>query len=93
MIEGESDAQGNKRAEHHVTIELRYLRSRQECTRNMEAKGWRHRIHQGRDAMERFVCRVCLMATREMSREFQRKRTKELGMKNHDPYYLALCGE
>lgn len=93
IVEGEADSRGNKKIEHFVTIELRYLRSRQECSPRFEAKGWRHKVHQGRNAMERFVCRPCLIATQEMSKEFGRKRAKELGMKNHDPYYLAIAGE
>lgn len=93
VVEGETDARGNKRIEHLVTIELRYLKSQDECTANRQTHGWRYRIHQGRHAMERFVCRVCLIATREMAQEFDRKRSKELGAKNHDPYYLAVCGE
>jgi len=91
--EGEFDVLGRKRVEHTVTVELRYLKSRSECTPLLESKGWRHKIHQGRDAMERFICRPCLMAKTEMRKEFQRKRDKELGAKNYDPYYLAVCGE
>jgi hypothetical protein len=93
IIEGDLDARGQKRIEHFVTIELRYLKDQAECTPAKKAKGWRARIHQGRHAMERFICRVCLIATREMSEEFGRKRSKELGVQNHDPYYLAVCGE
>lgn len=83
----------NAEGEHRVTIELRYLKSRGEFTPYLEARGWRYRKHQARDAMERFICRRCLIATREMSHEFKRKREKELGAKNFDPYYLAVCGE
>ena len=93
IVEGEADNFGEKRIEHLVTIELRYLRSQQEFTPNRAARGWRHRIHQGRNAMERFVCRPCLIATQEMSKEFRQKRSRELGIKNHDPYYMAVCGE
>jgi hypothetical protein len=93
VVEGASDRFGDKRIEHAVTIELRYLRSRQECTASHEAHGWRYKLHQARPAMERYVCRRCLIATQEMAKEFRVKRQKELGMKNHDPYYLAICGE
>lgn len=93
MLEGEYDAQGNKSIRHHVTVELRYLRSRSDCTQRHEAQGWRSKIHQGRQAMERFICRPDLEARREMSKEFSRKRNKELGEKNHDPYYGILCGD
>jgi hypothetical protein len=92
-VEGATDQFGDKRIEHSVTIELRYLRSRQECTPSHEAHGWRYKLHQARHAMERFICRRCLIATQEMAKEFRVKRQKELGMKNHDPYYLAVCGE
>jgi hypothetical protein len=88
-LEGEYDALGNKAIRHWVTIELRY----QTCTAYFKHRGWRHKIHQGRTAMERYICRACLTATREMAGEFQRKRTKELGAKNYDPYYMAVCGE
>jgi hypothetical protein len=93
ILENETDPRGNKRVEHSVTVELRYMKERADCTPGLEARGWRYRLHQARHAMERFICRRCLMATREMGEEFRRKRTKELGMKNHDPYYLAVCGE
>jgi hypothetical protein len=86
LIEGD-------KVHHSVTIELRYLKERQQCTPNREAHGWRHRLHQGRHAMERFICRRCLKSTEEMSKEFRLKREKELGRANHDPYYLAVCGE
>ena len=92
-VEGEFDVRGNKRIEHQVTIELRYIKDRQHCTLNLEAKGWRYRLHQARHAMERFVCRPCLIATQDMAGEFRRKREKELGQKNHDTYYLAVAGE
>jgi hypothetical protein len=87
-----SSIEGDK-VHHSVTIELRYLKERQQCTPNHEAHGWRFRIHQGRNAMERFICRRCLKSTEEMSKEFRLKREKELGRANHDPYYLAVCGE
>ncbi len=93
VVEGETDSLGRKRIDHLVTIELRYLKSAAECTPHRQLKGWRPKTHQGRHAMERFICRPCLVATQEMSREFRRKRDRELGAKNHDPYYLAVCGE
>lgn len=92
-VEGDLDPRGNKRIEHRVTIELRYLRQREDFTAHLQVRGWRYKLHQGRHAMERFVCRACLIATQEMGREFRLKRQKELGMQNHDPYYLAVCGE
>lgn len=93
IVEGQANNIGQPLVEHLVTIELRYLKSPQECTPNRQAHGWRYRLHQARHAMERFVCRKCMIATREMSQEFGRKRNKELGDKNHDPYYMAICGE
>jgi hypothetical protein len=90
---GELDKLGNQRIEHRVTIELRYLKSQDECTAARRAHGWRYKLHQARHAMERFLCRPCLIATQEMSKEFGSKREKELGKQNADPYYLALCGE
>lgn len=69
-------------------MELRYLQDQQPVMR-----GWRHKIHQGRNAMERWICRPCLLSRTEMGEEFRRKRERELGKTNHDPYYLAVCGE
>lgn len=83
----------NAEGGHKVRIELRYLKSRADLTPAVEQRGWRYKTHQGRHAMERFICMPCLLATTEMRREFQRKRDKELGSKNHDSYYLAICGE
>lgn len=93
-IEGYFDERGETRIEHLVTIELRYLKKPEELTAYLKSKGWRGKKHQGRDAMERFVCRPCLIAQREMSQEFSRKRSKELrSSSNTDSYYRTLCGD
>lgn len=93
-VEGYFDERGETRIDHLVTIELRYLSKPEELTSYLKSKGWKYRKHQGRDAMERFVCRPCMNAQREMSQEFSRKRSKEMrSSSNHDTYYRALCGD
>lgn len=91
--EAEQDQFGNTLYEHHVGFELRYLKAQAECIPQLKARGWRYRITQGQHSMERDICKGCLIATQDMSQEFRRKKEKELGAKNFDPYYLAVCGE
>lgn len=92
-VQGEYDIAGAPRLEHRVTIELRYLAKKEQCTPYLQLSGWRPKIIQGRPAMERFICRPCLNGGREMEREWAQKRAKELksGGKNHDDFYLAIC--
>jgi hypothetical protein len=96
-VEGEYDNRGDKKIEHSVTIELRYLTAMSQLTGYLKSKGWKPAhgsgVHQGRSAIERQICRACLLSRQEMEREFKRKRDREVGLKNHDPYYMALCGD
>lgn len=91
--EAEQDQYGNTLYEHNVGYELRWLKAPADCTPNLKARGWRYLVTQARHAMERDICKPCLLATQEMSREFRRKRSKEIGEGTSDPYYLAVCGE
>lgn len=80
--------------EHSVTIDIRFLKSAAEFTLRHKAKGWRLKKFQARDAMERFICRTCLIGLREMEREHRRKVDQELkSQQAGDSYYLAVCGE
>jgi hypothetical protein len=93
-VEGQYGVTGQKLFEHLVTIELRYLKKPEDCTSYLKARGWSFRVHQGRPAMQRFICRPCMNAHAIMEKEFKLKRSRELGSNsNHDTYYTALCGE
>lgn len=86
--------EGGTRVEHSVTIELRYLKKRDDYTPRLQAQGWKPRIHQGREAMERFMCRPCIAGHEEMDKEFRQKRATELrSNQQRDTYYTAVCGE
>ena len=85
---------------HTVTVELKFLtaqneaQAREHVSGYLKTRGWRYRYHLGRHAMERDICRACLMAHQEIGKEFARKRSNEL--KSHmqsDSYYRALCGD
>lgn len=93
-IEGSYEPNGVATEEHSVTIDIRFLKTAAEFTARLKSKGWRHKKFQGRDAMERFICRVCLIGQREMQREHKRKIDQELKSQLvGDSYYLAVCGE
>lgn len=86
--------------EHSVTVELRYLTAaneevaKQKITPYLVSRGWRYKYHLGRFAMERDICRACLIAHKELEDEFKRKRTNEMkSSMQSDSYYLALCGD
>lgn len=89
---GEVDPLGRKKLDHLVTIELRYLRRKEDLTLYLKNKGWRYKLHQARDAMERFICRPCLREVTEMERDWARKRDGER-RQNFDNFYGVLCGE
>jgi hypothetical protein len=87
-------AEGDVKYEHKVTLEMRYLAKAEDLTPYLASKGWKARILQGRPAMQRFICRPCLIGHELMQKEFNRKRAKELRSSlNHDTYYTAVCGE
>lgn len=86
--------------EHSVTIELHFLKAENEqqarklVTPYLASRGWRYKFHLGRHAMERDICRPCMLAHNELEQEFKRKRTNELKSNlNSDSYFLALCGD
>jgi hypothetical protein len=86
--------------DHSVAVELKFLVAaneqvaRQQITPYKAARGWRYKFHLGRFAMERDICRGCLIAHQEIEREFSRKRTQELkSSMQSDSYYLSLCGD
>jgi hypothetical protein len=91
-IEGEPD--------HSVAVELKFVTAANEdvakamVTPRMAARGWRYKLHLGRHALERDICRVCLLAHREIQHEFAAKRSSELKSSTQsESYYLALCGD
>lgn len=97
-IEGEFDERGNQKIEHLVTVELRYLKvnteaeAKKRITAYLKGKGWRYRLHQGKHAMERFVCRPCLRALAVMERDWARKADQD-NSKNKESYYGLLCND
>lgn len=93
-VEGSREPNDAPTEEHSVTIDIHFLKSAAEFTPRMRAKGWRLKKFQGRDAIERFICRICLIGQREMQREHKRKIDQELrAQQAGDSYYLAVCGE
>jgi hypothetical protein len=95
-IEGEYDAFGKAKVEHHVTVELRYLKVQTEAeaqtrmTPHMRRRGWKYKLFQGRHAIERFVCRPCLRDLSIMERDWASKANGDRAS-NKDSYYGALC--
>lgn len=94
LIDGETDANGNTKIEHLVTIELQYIKDRTKVTAYHLVRGWRYKYHQGRHAMERFICRPCLRDAETMRRDWMRKCANDSGTRktNHDAFYGDLCG-
>lgn len=85
---------------HSVTLELRWIgalneaQARQKISGYLAQRGWRYKFHLGKHAMERDICRECLMRHREIEREFKRKKSNELkSSSNSESYYMALCGD
>lgn len=85
---------------HTVTIELRWIeaqneaQAQQKITDYLKARGWHYRFHLGKHAMERDICRSCLVRHQEIEQEFRRKKKEELNSSsNSESYYLALCGD
>jgi hypothetical protein len=86
---------------HSVTVELRYIdgvqneqAARAKITPYLAGRGWKYKFHLGRFAMERDICRACLIAHTEMEKEFAQKRSRELKSGTQaDAYYMALCGD
>lgn len=93
LIDGETDATGKPKVEHHVTIELQYVKDKSVLTAYRVARGWRYKFHQGRHAIERFICRPCLRGAAVMQRDWQRKVANDTGSRraNHDSFYGDLC--
>jgi hypothetical protein len=92
-IDGEFDSMGRPKIEHLVTIELRYLKANTEAeARKLIRPPWKYRLHQARQAMERFVCRPCLRETAVMERDWTKKGAAEK-RRNNQSYYGVLCGE
>lgn len=83
-----------------VAVELKFIDApnevvaKQRVTANFKAHGWQYRIHLGRHAMVRDICRPCMEAHREIQKEFKAKKAAELNSSlNSESYYLALCGD
>jgi len=89
--EGQVDFAGRPIVEHLVTIELRYMRRREELTKYHETKGWSYYQHLGRHAMKRMICRDCLNQSSILRRDFERKKQSEMRQSNVESYYLNLC--
>jgi hypothetical protein len=86
--------------ENTITVELKFLDApneavaKQRITPYLKARGWKYRMHLGRHAMERDICRDCLERHAILEGEFQRKRSNELKASVYsDSYYSALCGD
>ena len=85
---------GQETVEHFVTVELRYLKSLESCTEYLRGRGWKPRMHQGRAAMERLLCRSCMNEHAVMEREFAQRNHGETGRRsNHQSFYQELCSE
>ena len=85
---------GQQAIEHFVTVELRYLKSLEGCTEYLRGRGWKPRMHQGRAAMERLLCRSCMNEHAVMEREFaQRSHGETDRHRNHQSFYQELCSE
>lgn len=92
------DDKGDPQVEHFVTIELRYVKNENELTRRLVGQGWHwkppNKMHQGRLAIERLICRPCMNRHGIMEREWRSKRAAETKTTvNHDTYYQLLCEE
>lgn len=94
VVDGEYDTQGRSKIEHLVTIELEYIKDRNQVTAYRIARGWHYKFHQGRHAVERFICRPCLRDAQTMRRDWLRKCANDSGTRktNHDGFYGDLCG-
>ena len=85
---------GQEIVEHFVTVELRYLKNLESCTEYLRGRGWKPRMHQGRAAMERLLCRSCMNEHAVMEREFAQRSQVEAGRhSNHQSFYHELCSE
>lgn len=93
-LEGHYDATGEAVVEHSVTIQVKFLKSRDQFRGWELQRGWKYKVFQGRPAMERNICRPCLIGSQLMNKEFERKKDQELRSKNSsDSYYATLCEE
>lgn len=94
IVEGSYEPNAEQTREHLVTPDIQYLKSLAECTVRNRAQGWKPLTFQGRPAMQRFICRPCLIGKQQMHHEHKRKVSEELkGSMQGDSYYLAVCGE
>ena len=96
VIQGEFDERGNPLLEHWVTIELRYIKKREDLTPRLRVQGWKlkEHPHQGRTAMERLICEEWMERSALMEREWLGKRRSELKQNVNDfSYYQMVCEE
>ena len=87
---GQTDEVGREKIHHLVTIELKYIRRPEDLTAYLRSRGWKYRQHQGRHAMERFVCRPCLINRGTMERDWTKKCAGDQASKK-ETHYQALC--
>lgn len=97
-LEGEYDDLGRPKVHHLVTVELRWILGAQSqaeaekrITAHQRSRGWTYKFFQGRHAMQRLVCRVCLRELEIMERDWARKGGKQDSSLSE--FYGALCGE
>ncbi len=81
--------------EHLVVPEIRYLKSAEDFTpsRRGGTRGWSERVFQGRPAMERMICRPCLVEaeTRDHVWAGMKKEARALEKETEENWYALLC--
>lgn len=63
--------------EHLVTIELRFVDGKEISSKQARA-GWTYRLYRGRHAMQRYICRGCLIEAEFMDHEWANARRRHL---------------
>ncbi len=90
--------------EHFVVPEVRYLKAPfeapfvpqgkpEELVPRLVGQGWSYRVFQGRHAMERMICRLCLNECEARDRVWgqMRKQALELERGTEETFYQILC--
>lgn len=90
--DGQTDFGGRQIVEHSVAPDLRYIKRREDVTGYFIQRGWRYKLHLGRHAMERMLCRPCMNETSILQRDFDRKKAAD-SARPVDSYYNDICEE
>ena len=79
--------------DHSVTVELRWLKKKDEVSPQDKARGWKlyQGLFQGKPAMQRFICRPCLNSQTIVRKDFEKKAASELRKVNDQGFYAVLC--